>query len=88
MAEVRNLGEVDAEDFSIKIIVPKYMQIQQKPISENLVLARGQNVVTQLFRLRNNSGGEKETVVRLYVMCRLGEMDVYEVSQVEGIDDW
>ena len=88
MAEARNLGEVDAEDFSIKIVVPKYMQIQQKPISENIVLAREQNVVTQLFRLRNNSEGEKETVVRLYVMCRLGEVDVYEVSQVEGIDDW
>lgn len=88
MAEARNLNHCDAEDFSLKIVVPKYIQMQQKPLSSTVIPANDQGVVTQLFRLRNNSGGEKETVVRLYVICRLDGEDVCELVEVGGLDEW
>ena len=40
-----------------------------------------------LFRLRNNSDGKKETVVRLRVMFQLGKEEVNEMVQVSGFDD-
>jgi singapore isolate B (sub-type 7) whole genome shotgun sequence assembly, scaffold_4 len=86
-AEVRNENALDVENLELQMIVPKYMQMQQKPLSSDVVPSHGEGVCTQLFRLRNNSDGEKETVVRLRVMFQLGKEEVNEMVQVSGFDD-
>ena len=86
-AEVRNENALDVENLELQMIVPKYMQMQQKPLSSDVVPSHGEGVCTQLFRLRNNSDGEKETVVRLRIMFQLGKEEVNEMVQVSGFDD-
>lgn len=86
-AEVINTNELDAEELVLQMIVPKYMQMQEKPLSCDVVPANEEGVCTQLFRLQNNSMGEKDTVVRLRVMFRLGEEEVNEMVQVDGFDE-
>lgn len=86
-AEVRNENDRDVENLELQMIVPKYMQMQQKPLSSDVVPSSNGGVCTQLFRLRNNSDGEKETVVRLRIMFQLGQEKVNEMVQVSGFDD-
>ena len=86
-AEVMNTNEVDAEELVLQMIVPKYMQMQEKPLSCNVVPANEEGVCTQLFRLRNNSMGEKDTVVRLRVLFRVGVEEINEMVQVDGFEE-
>ena len=86
-AEVRNENDQNVDYLELQMIVPKYMQMQQKALSSEVVPAHNEGVCTQLFRLRNNSDGEKETVVRLRIMFQLGQEEVNEMVQVSGFDD-
>lgn len=86
-AEVVNKNEVEAEELVLQMIVPKYMQMQEKPLSCDMVPPNEEGVCTQLFRLRNNSMGEKDTVVRLRVLFRVGMEEVNEMVQVDGFEE-
>lgn len=87
-AVISNQSSIDIEDFEMLIVVPKYMQIQMKPLSCN-VLPAVSGVSTQLFRLRNNMMEEKDTVVKMRILYRIGEEEVDESVMVDKFhNEW
>lgn len=80
---VTNGNAVDAEGLSLQLSVPRYIQLQMKPLSADVVPANGQGACSQLFRVRNNAIDEKNTVVKLRVVCQIGEKAVDEVVLVD-----
>ena len=80
---VTNRNAVDAEGLSLQLSVPRYIQLQMKPLSADVVPANGQGACSQLFRVRNNAIDEKNTVVKLRVVCQIGEEAVDEVVLVD-----
>lgn len=81
-AVITNHGEVNIEDFEMLIIVPRYMQIQTKPLSSSTIPAIS-GVSTQLFRLRNNMFEEKDTVVKLRILYSVNGQEMDESVMVD-----
>ena len=82
-AVVTNNNMVDAEELSLQLSVPRYIQLQMKPLSSDMVPANQEGSCSQMFRVRNNVIDEKNTVVKLRVVCRIGEEAVDEVVMVD-----
>lgn len=82
-AIVTNGNTVDAEELSLQLSVPRYIQLQMKPLSSDVVPANQEGSCSQMFRVRNNMIDEKNTVVKLRVVCRIGEEAVDEVVMVD-----
>lgn len=82
-AVVTNGNTVDAEELSLQLSVPRYIQLQMKPLSSDVVPANQEGSCSQMFRVRNNMIDEKNTVVKLRVVCRIGEEAVDEVVMVD-----
>ena len=80
---VTNANAVDAEGLSLQLSVPRYIQLQMKPLSADVVPANGQGTCSQMFRVRNNAIEEKNTVVKLRVVCQIGAEAVDEVVLVD-----
>lgn len=80
---VTNANAVDAEGLSLQLSVPRYIQLQMKPLSADVVPANGQGSCSQMFRVRNNAIEEKNTVVKLRVVCQIGAEAVDEVVLVD-----
>lgn len=84
-AIVTNGNTVDAEELSLQLSVPRYIQLQMKPLSSDVVPANQEGSCSQMFRVRNNMIDEKNTVVKLRVVCRIGEEAVDEVVMVDQL---
>ena len=82
-AEVSNQAAEDAEELQLLVSVPKYVQLQMKPLSSDVVPGLGEGVVSQLFRFRNQEIEEKDTVARLRVLFRRGEEEFDEMVMVD-----
>ena len=82
-AEVTNQGAEDAEDLQLLVSVPKYIQLQMKPLSSDVVPAQGEGMVSQLFRFRNQDIEEKDTVAKLRVLFRRNEEEFDETVMVD-----
>ena len=80
---VTNANAVDAEGLSLQLSVPRYIQLQMKPLSADVVPANRQGTCSQMFRVRNNAIEEKNTVVKLRVVCQIGAEAVDEVVLVD-----
>jgi AP-1 complex subunit gamma-1 len=59
-AIITNTNTEDVEEFNIQAAVPKYMKVQVKPISDPIVPGNGEDISTQLIRVKNNAFGEVE----------------------------
>lgn len=82
-AEVSNQGAEDVEDLQLLVSVPKYIQLQMKPLSSDVVPAQGEGVVSQLFRFRNQDIEEKDTVAKLRVLFRREDEEFDEMVMVD-----
>ena len=86
-AEVTNQGEEDVEDLQLLMITPRYIQMQMKPLSCDVVPARNEGVCSQLFRLRNNQIEEKDTVVKLRLLFRRGTEEFDDTVLVDSFSN-
>ena len=86
-AEVTNQGEEDVEDLQLLMITPRYIQMQMKPLSSDVVPARNEGVCSQLFRLRNNQIEEKDTVVKLRLLFRRGTEEFDDTVLVDSFSN-
>ena len=86
-AEVTNQGEEDVEDLQLLMITPRYIQMQMKPLSCDIVPARNEGVCSQLFRLRNNQIEEKDTVVKLRLLFRRGTEEFDDTVLVDSFSN-
>ena len=78
-----NQGAEDVEDLQLLVSVPKYIQLQMKPLSSDVVPAQGEGVVSQLFRFRNQDIEEKDTVAKLRVLFRREDEEFDEMVMVD-----
>lgn len=81
-AVITNNMNIPVNDIELIIVVPRYIQLQTKPISSTS-LTSSDETITQLFRLRNNMIDEKDTVVKMRVLYHTDESDVDETVMVD-----
>lgn len=81
-AVITNNMNIPVNDIELIIVVPRYIQLQTKPISSTS-LTSSDETITQLFRLRNNMIDEKDTVVKMRVLYHTDEGDVDETVMVD-----
>lgn len=85
-AVITNNVNLPVSDIELLIIVPRYIQIQTKPISATSFNSSDETI-TQLFRLRNNNIDEKDTVVKMRVLYHSEEGDVDETVMVDQFNN-